>query len=1064
MRKKLCITVMVLIIMATMLFAVACVERDGDGLIKLSAPDNLALNGSTLSWDGVSNAEKYYISVNGEEKVSTANTTYDLAGIVSGYGNFDIRVRAFGDGKKYGTSDWSEVFVYRKGNALDTPVIVIDKDEKKASWQAIENCVKYVVSVYDGENLLLDSTETTETSYSFAGKTDKDGNDLYGEYDKYRITVVAKPDEAKPQYADSVTATAYYINSKVLDVPTLLSLTTLISWQAVSDVKNYTVRLTYQDGTYQEFNTTGTSYQRSKFKFDKAGDYYFSVRANGDDEVFISSEFSAESEDFKITKLEALKPEDVTLEYDSEGSAILQWKINADSLANNFNLSLKALLANGDDELESSKTSATVSNVVNYVVGDVYNVYDYVSSDVVTPQGTTMLVYNFEGYLKVRKDGADYFVYDTKGNQVKYDDFTPSASIDIVYKAGEEEGKRYVLEPCDYNSEDGSLVKQSTGEQKEVFGSDGKQLYYFDSEENLDITKTLEYDGDGKVINHVFSFRVDSMFIKKVVSETEDGESVTTYERLISNDSYYGILYDISLATGNTSNKFEYGENVSPEGQYLSYSVPIKNDLGWYITNAGEYAYMFINDYANPNNTDTYNIQANIDFNGYEVANIKDFYGKISGNNHTVANMVITNKRLTSKGVVEVNDDASVLNYSLFGTIQKGAALNNVFFVGIGVKTPDMEELAEEVKTINAALIALDNYGNLSHIFVQSDSVEIESANIAGLLMNNYSYIDYAQVYADIKGRNVAGLAYNNYTKSADAIATILNSGFYGNIESSVGEYLKDGVNTIYGAGLVIENKAEAGMQAIIGNSMAIGNVTVTADGFSGVYAGGLIAINGSSVSKCYSGEFTLNNVYQTVTANGDNGYAGGLIAYNKGSVSDSYATGKASASLYAGGFVGLNDGTIASCYATGNTTVGGANKGAFAGANNGTVEKVASYSQDSWAKDNYGTLITSSDKISDIINILYPETEAKMAMADKTGYRNPLIAGMIYTKDYEVSMIPNASDKVASGITVNANGDVTEIVGDGDNIFGNRSKKGNKLVVALTEGGVTRYIYGYIK
>lgn len=1065
MRRKLSVAILVVLMLAMMIFAVACVDRDSDGLIKLSSPKNLALNGSTLSWDSVPNASEYYISVNGEEKAKTSNTTYDLAGIVSGYGNFNITVRAYGDGKKYGTSDQSQVFVYRKGNALDTPVIIIDKESKIASWQSVENCVKYVVNVYDGENLLLDTQESTDTSYNFAEKTYKDGKLLYEDYDKYKITVVAKADETKPQFSDSLTATAYYINSKVLDTPSLLSMNNLIKWSSVENVKNYTIRLTYEDGTYQEFNTTGTTYQRSKFKFEKAGKYYFSVKANGDDEVYLSSEFSKESEDYKITKLEPLNPENVKLTYDEKGIATLEWKINADSLANNFNLSLKALLANGEDELESSKTSTTISNVVNYAIGEVYDVYDYVSSDVVSPQGSTMLVYNFEGYLKIQKDSVDYFVYDTKGEKVMYEDFTPSASIDIVYKASNEEDKRYVLEPCDYNNpDDGSLVKQSTGEEKEVLGSDGKQLYFFETEENLDITKTLEYDSEGNVINHVFAIKLDSMFIKKIVSENEEGETVTTYEKVINDDSYYGILYNISVATGNSSIKFEFGENVSPEGQYLSYMIPTKNEFGWYITSAGEYAYMVINSFANPQNTDSYNLQNNIDFGGYEFVNIKDFYGKIVGGNHTVANMVLSNKRLTENGVVEVNDSADVLNYSLFTNLNKGSAINNVFYVGLGVNKLDMEKLNEEVKTINVASLAMNNYGNISHVFVQSDLIDMPCANIAGLVMNNYSYIDYAQVYAEIKGRNVAGLVYTNYTKSADSIASVLNSGFYGTIEASIGEYINEGIESLYGAGLVIENKANEGMQALVSNSFAFGDVIVTADGLNGVYSGGLVAVNSSVVSKCFAGEFTLNNIYDEITANGDNGYAGGLIAYNKGTVSDCYATGKASASLYSGGFIGLNEGTISSCYATGNTTVGGANKGAFAGLSSGTIQNVASYSTDTWAKDKYGTLITTSGELSTIINILYPETEAQMAMAESKGYRNPLLKGMIYTKDFKVGMIPAVSDKVASGIMINNSNEIVDITGDGDNIFGNTSKKGNKVVVALTEGSSTRYIYGYIK
>ena len=111
MRKKISITVLVVLLAVLMITMTACREKDENGLYKLDKPSNLAINGSTLSWDSVSDAVEYYIAINGEEKTSTANTTYNLAEIVSGYGNFNVTVRAYGDGKKYGTSDWSDVFV-----------------------------------------------------------------------------------------------------------------------------------------------------------------------------------------------------------------------------------------------------------------------------------------------------------------------------------------------------------------------------------------------------------------------------------------------------------------------------------------------------------------------------------------------------------------------------------------------------------------------------------------------------------------------------------------------------------------------------------------------------------------------------------------------------------------------------------------------------------------------------------------------------------------------------------------------------------------------------------------
>ena len=78
------------------------------------------------------------------------------------------------------------------------------------------------------------------------------------------------------------------------------------------------------------------------------------------------------------------------------------------------------MLANGETQLDSSLTSKTISNEITYVVGDLYDVYNYAGADSVTPEiGATMLVYNMDGVLKVQRDGADITVYDEDGNWVE---------------------------------------------------------------------------------------------------------------------------------------------------------------------------------------------------------------------------------------------------------------------------------------------------------------------------------------------------------------------------------------------------------------------------------------------------------------------------------------------------------------------------------------------------------------------------------------------------------------------------------------------------------------------
>ena len=83
MRKKLNLVICIMIAVCIFIFATACQPKDPDGLIKLSTPKNLSLNGGTLSWDEVKNAKVYYILVEGKQLEKTATTTtFDLGSAV----------------------------------------------------------------------------------------------------------------------------------------------------------------------------------------------------------------------------------------------------------------------------------------------------------------------------------------------------------------------------------------------------------------------------------------------------------------------------------------------------------------------------------------------------------------------------------------------------------------------------------------------------------------------------------------------------------------------------------------------------------------------------------------------------------------------------------------------------------------------------------------------------------------------------------------------------------------------------------------------------------------------
>ena len=443
--------------------------------------------------------------------------------------------------------------------------------------------------------------------------------------------------------------------------------------------------------------------------------------------------------------------------------------------------------------------------------------------------------------------------------------------------------------------------------------------------------------------------------------------------------------------------------------------------------------------------------------------------------------MVVGNSQLTDNGVVE--SDRAEKVYAMYYEIAENAKIEDAFFMGVnfvGYAKEDFEN--SDVQDIFVAPIAYDNKGALGRVFVQSDKIEADSANVAGMVIINNGSITESQVYADLSGRQVAGMAIANQ-------ASIYNSGFYGSVVAKVGEYIKsEDLKYVAGAGLVVDNKN----QAYISDSEAIGSINVEASNLDAVYAGGLVAINSGNIARSFSGEYHGVNLAKRteVFANGKNSYAGGFVALNEtnGQITNSYATNRAKASEYAGGFVGLNKGSITSAYAVGGTERGGSNNGVFAGDNKGSISGVAAYSSDSWAKTSASatdylsdSFIDNIDNLGDMVGMLYPEeNNRQMTVTEKDGFRYPILIGKTYTKDYVVEMRPTEIPEVNALFV--SGGELKEInlpLTKGDDVSddeykqyvnnmirGDRSKRNNKVVIVIADesGNHIKLVYGKIK
>ena len=108
MKKRNKIIVLTFVLLSALLCLIACGPKPE--AVKLQAPDNLQISGTTLTWDAVENASGYTVNVDGN-KTDTNENTYDLS-VLTEPKKYFIQIKSLGDEKKYKTSEWSQVTEY----------------------------------------------------------------------------------------------------------------------------------------------------------------------------------------------------------------------------------------------------------------------------------------------------------------------------------------------------------------------------------------------------------------------------------------------------------------------------------------------------------------------------------------------------------------------------------------------------------------------------------------------------------------------------------------------------------------------------------------------------------------------------------------------------------------------------------------------------------------------------------------------------------------------------------------------------------------------------------------
>lgn len=240
MKKFLIMLIAILLITSLAVALVACVDYDDEGRVILKTP-KLTVNGNAVSWSSVKNADKYGIVINDDEANEIIITGTNYTVIFGGTNN--VRVRAIGDLKKYGYSEYTSNVSVTTAGKLATPImndVVINEDgTAKFTWTSVEGAGAYRLEVrsegttlvnedINGNEYTLDADKIKAPAYySYRVKALSAGTDADSEFTNTKnysksITLSA-PESPKqsttnsyanieftaPEYANRYTVEAY---------------------------------------------------------------------------------------------------------------------------------------------------------------------------------------------------------------------------------------------------------------------------------------------------------------------------------------------------------------------------------------------------------------------------------------------------------------------------------------------------------------------------------------------------------------------------------------------------------------------------------------------------------------------------------------------------------------------------------------------------------------------------------------------------------------------------------------------------------------------------------------
>ncbi len=987
MKKSSKILLLLIVVLSMVATLVACKTVD---FTTLDAPSGFTQSGSTISWNAVSNASSYELTVDGGETLTTKETYYTLS--VTEIKSYEVKIRAVGVNSKDETvySSYAS-YTFTKTNKLDRTVITIT--DKVATWTAVQNAGSYTVKVTDTTSTAKYEDTITELSYSF-------DSEKYSSTGRYYIYVTANPSEDAKEYVKSDAAMAVYVKTEKLAAPAFASMTSsAIRWTAVSNASSYVVKL-YKVGTPNDelvntYTTSTSSYLISNLDLDEEGTYYCLVQSKGDTgsyAVYQDSDFCERNLEYDIKTVNVLDGVDLIIAKDAEGLSTARFTINKIDSIESLTLYLKAKNASGTSSLTDLKKTVALSDGVvgNYIMVDkasqsfdsskVYYVYDngnYIIAKKVTYAIATTYSSNLT-YYKQNLDesysqwGDHYYLTDdsTVNIQSKYYTYDSGTqlytAVEVMKEVdGNVDGSTtiYALDGGVYvaagtkDAPDAAYASVTHYYQALTAFESGTDYYEFFKLSTSFSNGTFK-DEQGNAMN-VYT-RSES-----TLSDYEDGvtyylpESITftiniedlffekngdVYDYLLSDLTYYGKFFDLSLSVNTTSTSVVNMSSISKTDGYVSYRIPHivgsteqysnykVNDkvtvLGQYFDSEEEFnsfktkynGYYVIQtigelQYLNVKNDINCVLVDDLDNEGFNWNTIKKVNGIVDGNNHYITNLVyycptngldifndyheycasfvkLNNGTIKDLYLTSVSSDSETAIVAGFVEDNKGT-INNCLVQGkISASYEAAGFALENSASIASCQVFADVKAPLASGFVQYiDNGTVSNSYVIGDISANIEYVkvgDYASL-AKLDSNDLIFVKKNDVMTYLGELGDDLKYGLEGDklVDSEYEEFY-----TTYNKEAVAEGFAESVYNGTISNCFFQGNVSangsVVYEGENCIQgssvAGFISAVNeNSTVENCYAGpKFTKNNtnINKATATGGKQSIAAGFVSY----------------------------------------------------------------------------------------------------------------------------------------------------------------------------------------